>query len=312
MLLQTQGVAATVPMLRGVWGRALHELDRAVYDQVFGDERPAAPAVYLPRGNPAPECVATELAAAPARAKRSAGLEQPPAETPGDAEVRPYLLRPAPPDPQFAPALDFLLFGPALSLDQALCRAWDVACGMGLGPRRTAFFIREAAPLDAAGNMLPAAQTLAAAATFFTLDQTLLPLPDQEKTPCRLAFFSPLRLRRHGRLVECPALPDLVAAANRRVRAFLPEPLRPQFDLLAPQLLEQARRTRATQWRGDRLDLRRYSGRQRAELDLHGVIGSLDLPTGAGPLAPLLAAAQFLHLGKATVMGLGQLVVLAL
>lgn len=38
-----------------------------------------------------------------------------------------------------------------------------------------------------------------------------------------------------------------------------------------------------------------------------GVAGALDLPAGPGPLAPLLAAACWLHLGKGTIMGLGQL-----
>ena len=58
-----------------------------------------------------------------------------------------------------------------------------------------------------------------------------------------------------------------------------------------------------------RLDLHRYSGRQRAELELRGVAGYLDLPYGPGEVWPQLAAAQWLHLGKGTVMGLGQLIV---
>ena len=49
--------------------------------------------------------------------------------------------------------------------------------------------------------------------------------------------------------------------------------------------------------------------RQESELDLHGVAGSLELPRGPGELWPLLAAAQWLHLGKGTIMGLGQLIV---
>jgi hypothetical protein len=53
----------------------------------------------------------------------------------------------------------------------------------------------------------------------------------------------------------------------------------------------------------------RYSGRQRQELEFHGVTGELPLPAGPGPFADLLAAALWLHLGKGTVMGLGQMVV---
>ena len=52
--LETPRVQATVPMLRGVWGAALHELDRTLYERLFtgGDrERP----MYLMR--PAPPWV---------------------------------------------------------------------------------------------------------------------------------------------------------------------------------------------------------------------------------------------------------------
>ena len=48
------------------------------------------------------------------------------------------------------------------------------------------------------------------------------------------------------------------------------------------------------------------SARQDADLELRGVSGVLDLPEGPGELWPLLAAATWLHLGKATVFGLGQ------
>ncbi|MEW6744994.1 MAG: CRISPR system precrRNA processing endoribonuclease RAMP protein Cas6 [Planctomycetota bacterium] len=42
-------------------------------------------------------------------------------------------------------------------------------------------------------------------------------------------------------------------------------------------------------------------------MDLRGVCGMLELPDGPGELWPLLLAAQWLHVGKGTVMGLGRL-----
>jgi hypothetical protein len=81
---------------------------------------------------------------------------------------------------------------------------------------------------------------------------------------------------------------------------------------MKPALLERARTLPAESWRGRRLDLVRYSGRQKAELEMRGVSGYLDLPEGPGPLWPLLAAAQWLHLGKGAVVGMGQLVVEAI
>jgi hypothetical protein len=60
-------------------------------------------------------------------------------------------------------------------------------------------------------------------------------------------------------------------------------------------------------WHGERFDLHRYSARQNSEIDLHGVRGELHLPQGPGECSSLLAAAAWLHLGKGTVFGLGQM-----
>src|SRR5436190_859080 len=54
------------------------------------------------------------------------------------------------------------------------------------------------------------------------------------------------------------------------------------------------------------------AARRQAEVELRGVSGCLDLPEGAGELWPLLAAAMWLHLGKGTTLGLGELQVLPL
>jgi hypothetical protein len=257
LLLDTPGVRATVPLLRGVWGAALHHLDPAAYTAVFS----------------------------------------PPAGSPG------YVLRPAPPDPATAPALDWLLVGVAENYEEPLRRAWDVAAGMGLGPRRRRFRVREFVALGPDGGP-------ARPGGPWPLDAAAWPVPgDPAAAPCRLLFPAPLRLLRRGRLLDRPTLADLTVAAARRVRAYLPAEACASWDRLAREALTAAQRVRAGPWQGERLDLHRYSVRQRTELELRGVAGRLDLPAGPGPLWPLLAAAQWLHLGKGTVVGLGQLLI---
>ena len=51
MLLETPGVEATAPMLGGVWGAALHDLDPAAYAAVFApnDPRDGSPRRDRPR-----------------------------------------------------------------------------------------------------------------------------------------------------------------------------------------------------------------------------------------------------------------------
>ena len=291
MLLDTPGVAATVPMLRGVWGAALHDLEPAVYAAVFApnDQREAGPASHP--------------------------LPLPPRGT----AVASYILRPAPPDPEFAPALDWILIGDAVQHDFTLCRAWDVASGMGLGPERRRFHLHRIVALrpDGQASDQPAAWPLSEVqwdgqtsitATDAAGESPAARLcelaPDQ---PCCLVFPSPLRLMFRKQLIESPTLADIVVAACRRVKAYLPAGQLAAWDQLSRQALGLARDTPAAPWQGQRLDLHRYSGRQHAELELRGVTGCLDLPQGPSELWPLLAAARWLHLGKGTVMGLGQM-----
>ncbi len=258
MLLQTPSVTATTPMLRGVWGAALHNLDLDVYHTVFDV------------------------------------VDQKGTATPG------YLIRPAPEDPEFAPAVEWFLIGNAIGHDRVLMRAWDVACQMGLGHDRRPFFVRRVITLG------PDSQRQSRN-TSWALDQTRWPLSGPEQTPCRLVFPAPLRLRRHGRLIERPTLPDIVVAAGRRVGAFVPQAYRNVWNTVSAQMLSASRSVPSGLWRGERLDLVRYSGRQRQELDIHGVCGSLLLPEGPSNLWPLLAAASWLHIGKGTIMGLGRM-----
>lgn len=268
LLLDTSGVLASVPMLRGVWGAALHERDAQAYRTVF--------------------------------APQSTGME----------EASPlFVFRASPSDSTVAPALDWISIGIALGYDTTLRRAWHDACNMGLGPRRERFSVRQVLLLRpnglAAGNAdLTACDGDAAA---WALDVVVWPIGLPVDIPCRLVFETPLRLRRHGRLIEAPMLPDLIAAATRRFRAYLPPHHQAAWRELAREALTVARTITAGPWRGSRSHFYRYSARQQADLDLHGVVGSLDLPQGPGELWPLLAAAQFLHLGKSTAMGLGHL-----
>jgi hypothetical protein len=287
--LETPDVEATVPMLRGTWGAALYDLDRDAYHAVFGAEG-SSDTPWRKSGPPTGD--------RPGRVTECRG-NMPPG----------YLLRPAPPDPRCAPAVDFFLIGNAIEHDNACRHAWLEAAQRGLGPRRQAFTIRGSFVLGPSGRLSEENQesygTRSVPATLaWPLSQAVWPL--DAGTPCRLLFAAPLRIRRQGRLVEEPTLADIVVAACRRVEAFLPETLWAGWKRYSAAALETARAVPHSAWRGARLDLHRWSARQQNELDLHGVAGSLDLPEGPGELAPLLAAARWLHVGKGTVMGLGQ------
>jgi hypothetical protein len=221
----------------------------------------------------------------------------PPFFNPPPPPVPGYLLRPAPSDPATAPALDWFLFGAATDDDTVLRRAWDVAGGRGLGKERRPFLVRRFVELG------PGGQTADWPGPW-TLDEATW--PGDPRASCRLSFPAPLRLLRNGRLIEQPTLADVVVAAHRRAGAWLPPAEQAVWHALREPLLELAR-CLPSSWSGARLDLQRYSARQDAELELRGVSGVLDLPAGVGALAPLLAAAVWLHVGKGTVFGLGEI-----
>ncbi len=264
--LETPGVVATVPMLRGVWGAALRAESEGCYARLFE----------------------------------------------GAESERPrYLMRPAPQAVQPAPAIEFVLFHATTNMlndrddEEIAWSAWDRACRQGLGPRRHPFRISSVVPLAWDGSALEPARKQPG----FVLQD--LPWPaGTEVTPCRLEFPAPLRLLRQARLIASPTPADIVLAALHRVCALAG----PDTDALWAERrywLELGRTLPFEPWHGRRLDLVRYSGSQKAEVELRGVAGALALPAGPGPLSPLLAAAAWIHIGKGTVMGLGQLKITA-
>ncbi len=260
LLLVTPQVRATIPMVRGVWGRALCHVDAEAYQQVFAPD--GVPHLRLPR----------------------------------------YILRPAPPDPGTAPAVEWILLGVDESLEPVLWRAWDIATGMGLGPRRAPFSIRERLPLGP-GNDVAFCQ-----AKRWPLSDAAWPLSgDPTSTPCRLDFPAPLRLIRQGTLLTAPDSADIAAAAGRRVASLAGEARGDVYRDLMRAVRQEAAGLAASHWNGERSDLVRWSAAQQREIDLHGVTGGLEFPAGPGQLWPVFAAACWTHVGKGTVFGLGEL-----
>lgn len=255
MWLTRSETGLTVPLLRGVWGAALHGLDRRAYQEVFRD----------------------------------------------DSGQRGYLIRPWPTD---EPVIEFVLLGDGLEHDQSLMRAWDVAAGMGYGPRREQVFIERARRVEPDGS---AGCDAWAGAEGWRLCQAPWPLGgNPERTAARLRFDAPLRLMRDGELIRQPSFADIVVASLRRLSRYIPESMSGDMASLRKECVSIAKETRSGAWQGTNLHLRRYSGSQKVDLELRGVAGELDLPQGPGPLWPLILAASWLHIGKSTIVGLGR------
>ena len=263
VLLDTGSIRATIPMLRGVWGCALRNLDVLVYENVFeGCRRNLTPAL-------------------------------------GHSTLPLYVMRPAPPDPYFAPAVEILLLGSACKHVSVVLEAFECAAKAGIGPSRTPFRIRKTCGILPDGRQVPEPITWSAnnAAICFLQGE---PKGDG----LRLEFDAPLRLLRRGKLIFEPTFADLAISGLRRLCALSSATFRPD---ISTRVLDAAKRLPASGWFGNRQDFVRWSGRQKNEVEMRGVTGWLELPEGAGPFRPLLAASEWLHLGKGTVFGLGKL-----
>ena len=268
ILLDTGSVQATAPMLRGVWGRALRALDPMVKRRY-----------------------ATLFEGHDDDTKHGSGRRKMPL----------YVLRPAPPDPLFAPAVDLLLCRLGKGCDHAIValNALTAASVAGLGARREPFRI------DRICGISPDGQTASGPKTWYLRSAAeCLAHEAARRDALRLEFEGPLRILRKGKLLQAPSFADISVTGLRRLIALASDGC--AADLPA-RVLEAARCLSASQWRGRRQDLVRWSGRQNSRVEMWGVTGRLVLPDGAGPLRPLLAACQWIHIGKGTVFGLGKL-----
>lgn len=271
--LVTKAKNVTIPLLRSVWGAALHDLDLPTYHAVF---RPSEGALNV-------------------QSESAASHGEP---VPGFV-MRPHRTSSKTSEDEFE--IDFVLLGStAVERAEIALRAWDVASGRGLGPDRLPFVVSERRGLG------PGAEVLDTPATW-RLSSLTWPNAVTHGEPCRLAFPAALRIRHQGRLVTSPTLVDIVVSARHRVEEFLSGEALVAWKERKWEIEEQSRVCATTAWCGQASCLQRYSRTQDEKLEFPGVTGELTLPSGPGDLWPLISAAAWLHIGKATTNGLGEL-----
>ena len=202
---------------------------------------------------------------------------------------------------------EMVLFDRALPHLEVILDAMRLAGERGLGRDRRTYGIDRLAWLDPWGR--PSRDRTAERA--FKLDLASWPLAgDPANEPCRLFFPEPVRILRKHVLVERPTLRDLVVAGCRRLAGLVSPDQRVLAHSLQGAGLDVADSVASQPFVGTLDSLGRWSATQQQYMELHGVTGFLDLPEGPGAVWRLLAAMQWVHCGKATVVGLGRLVVL--
>jgi len=194
-----------------------------------------------------------------------------------------------------------VLIGKALGLLPVVLQAWQRALRTGLGQWHTPCTLLEIIEENAIHTFTEKHKQLS------ILNSALPPAPAL-RTQATLHFHTPLRLQVQGKPVRAGQLiaRDLLIALARRTQLLCDVHLgtaAPQFDFapLSAQAAAITLQGEGLRW----LDWGRYSQRQQQEMQLGGLLGSVQLQGDLAPFAKLLHTGQWLHVGKNATMGLG-------
>lgn len=201
-------------------------------------------------------------------------------------------------EPGDAFEIGLVLFGTAVDRGDALVDALAALGRRGLGPARGRYRVDRVA---------------AASADPASIAARVASLADATEGALTVRFTTPLRVKVEGRYVREPAFVDVVRAALRRASSVIAFHCGGELDADFRGLIDAARAVSTRDATLARCALTRVSGRQARRIDMDGVVGHARYdaghPAAIAPFLPLLAAAEWLHVGKGAVMGLGQIVV---
>ena len=127
-----------------------------------------------------------------------------------------------------------------------------------------------------------------------------------------LDFLTPARLKHQGRwITEGPPFQALIKVLISRVSSLSYFHCGQRFETDFRGLIDRAAEVRIvasdTHWQ----DWSRFSGRQKQQIDMGGLVGPITYAGDLRPYLPLLVLGQFIHVGKGNVFGNGQYQIVA-
>lgn len=194
-----------------------------------------------------------------------------------------------------------VLIGKALTHLPTIVQAWERALRVGLGVQHTPCTLLDVSEQISEKRLLDKREQL------LFQEQTIPPAPTLDGH-ATLHFHSPLRLQVQGKPARAKELTarNLLIALARRHQLLCDVHLgaaAPQHDFasLSAQAAAIALHAQDLRW----FDWGRYSQHQQQEMQLGGLLGSVQLHGDLAPFAQLLHWGQWLHAGKNATMGLG-------
>jgi len=184
-------------------------------------------------------------------------------------------------------SFEFLTWNVTDEQYKTLLTAWNIAATYGLGKGRIPFKIEKAEPFSSSPVKADVHE---------------------------LTFPHSVRLIKKGELLTELTFYDIILAVLYRLAPVIAEAngkipsANPKDDWIPEyqQIIDSAKEVKSI-WHGEKQILCRYSARQQREVKQEGVYGIMQVENVSAGLLPLLDIAGTLHIGKATIMGLGQI-----
>lgn len=217
----------------------------------------------------------------------------------GFAQVpNPYIIAPMPGNSVLQPGdllrWQMVVVGHAIERMEEITIAWQRALQHGIGSARArAYLTQPPCLLDPAPNLQ-------------------VPPSPWNTGPMTLHFLAPLRLQQQGGLIGPQKLDTqlLLSALARRIGLLLALHADNDAALIQTSALPQVAKNVGIRTDLQWFDQVRYSARQRQEMPMGGLLGTITLQctdaSVAHTLWPWLWLGQWLHIGKNATMGLGQ------
>ncbi len=199
------------------------------------------------------------------------------------------------------------LFGRANDLLKVIALALSRAARQGLGGNRIPMRLMDIHARDLDGG--ESTRLFAPGETFHTPNPVVPPVPESLSPLVEVSFISPLRMQHKGRLMRPGNFSPSAFLINiiRRISMLQlfheGSKLQADYSFLRSRAAAIVVRRSNLSW----VEQRRYSARQKREIPLGGIMGSVTLDfSKAGELLPWIWTGQHLQTGKGTVFGLGQ------
>ncbi len=129
--------------------------------------------------------------------------------------------------------------------------------------------------------------------------------PSDPSSQLTLHFLTPTRIIYQGKMVKKPEFPILLRSLLRRITLlayFHDQPITTDYT----PLIRQSEVIKTVAEDLAELSWRRFSRRQKSEIPMSGIIGTITYRGEITPFLPYLRAGEILHIGKGTSFGMGK------